>query len=190
KLENMLSEEDKYSEKDWQFEIAKIITLIFPKYYTFVDEVTIKTDEGNKRPDFIFVDTQGNIDVVEIKKSHNIPIISKREYRNNYTPSKELTGTIMQTEKYLYHLNRTTVNSENRIKAKLLEKKGIDMDIKIRNPQGILILGRSNELNENQIRDYEIIKRKYKNMIDVISYDDLINRLDMLLKHFKFEVRQ
>ncbi|MCB8472607.1 Shedu anti-phage system protein SduA domain-containing protein, partial [Enterococcus faecalis] len=76
------------------------------------------------------------------------------------------------------------------IKAKLLEKKGIDMDIKIRNPQGILILGRSNELNENQIRDYEIIKRKYKNMIDVISYDDLINRLDMLLKHFKFEVRQ
>ncbi|EIR8763022.1 DUF4263 domain-containing protein [Enterococcus faecalis] len=134
KLENMLSEEDKYSEKDWQFEIAKIITLIFPKYYTFVDEVTIKTDEGNKRPDFIFVDTQSNIDVVEIKKSHNIPIISKREYRNNYTPSKELTGTIMQTEKYLYHLNRTTVNSENRIKAKLLEKKGIDMDIKIRNP--------------------------------------------------------
>ncbi|EIR8763021.1 DUF4263 domain-containing protein [Enterococcus faecalis] len=54
----------------------------------------------------------------------------------------------------------------------------------------MLILGRSNELNENQIRDYEIIKRKYKNMIDVISYDDLINRLDMLLKHFKSEVRQ
>ncbi|WP_142968864.1 Shedu immune nuclease family protein [Enterococcus faecalis] len=190
KLEKMLSEEEQFSEKDWQDEIAKIVTLIFPKYYTFVDEVTITTDEGNKRPDFIFVDTQGHIDVVEIKKSHNIPIISKSEYRKNYTPSKELTGTIMQTEKYLYHLNRTTINSENKIKAKLLEKKGIDMDIKIRNPQGVLILGRSNELNENQIRDYEIIKRKYKNMIDVISYDDLINRLDMLLKHFQFEVLQ
>lgn len=185
KLENMLSDEDQYSEKDWQDEIAKIITLLFPKYYTFVDEVTIRTDEGNKRPDFIFVDTQGHIDVVEIKKSYNIPIISKKQYRDNYIPSKELTGTIMQIEKYLYHLNRTTVNSEKKIEAKLLDNKGIDMDVKIRNPQGLLILGRSNELNLEQMRDYEIIKRKYKKIVDVISYDDLINRLDMLLKHFQ-----
>ena len=96
----MLSEEELFSEKNWQNEIAKILTFVFSKYYTFIDEVTINTDEGNKRPDFIFIDTQGNIDAAEIKKPHNIPIISKNTYRKNYTPSKELTGTIMQMEKY------------------------------------------------------------------------------------------
>ncbi|EHY0678765.1 DUF4263 domain-containing protein [Listeria monocytogenes] len=188
KLERMLSTEERYSEKDWQNEIAKIIMLIFPKYCTFIDEVTINTDEGKKRPDFIFVDTEGHIDILEIKKSHDIPIISKSEYRNNYIPSKELTGTIMQTEKYLYHLSKTAIDSEKRIKAKLLKKKNLDIEIKIRNPQGIIILGKSKKLNQYQIRDYEIIKRKYKNMVDIISYDDLINRLDMLLKHFQSKI--
>ena len=183
KLVKMLSEEELFSEKNWQNEIAKILTFVFSKYYTFIDEVTINTDEGNKRPDFIFIDTQGNIDAAEIKKPHNIPIISKNTYRKNYTPSKELTGTIMQMEKYLYHLNRTVKSSEKRIKEKLLTSE-IDMDVKIRNPQGIIILGRSNELNEEQLRDYEVIKRQFKHIADILSYDDLINRLDMLLNHF------
>lgn len=180
----MLSEEELFSGKIWQNEIAKILTLVFSKYYTFIDEITINTDEGGKRPDFIFIDTQGNIDAVEIKKSHNIPIISKKKYRNNYAPSKELTGTIMQVEKYLYHLNRTVASSEKKIKGKLLTTRGIDMNVKIRNSQGIIILGRSNELNEEQLRDYEIIKRQFKHIADILSYDDLINRLNMLLNHF------
>lgn len=184
KLQRMLRDEEQYSEKDWQNEIAKILTLIFSKYYFFVDEVTISTDEGDKRPDFIFVDTQGNIDVVEIKKSHNISVVSKGKYRNNCTPSKELIGTIMQMEKYLYHLNRTVVNSEKKIKKKLTNKVQVEIDIKIRNPQGIIILGRSNGLNDEELRDYEIIKRQFKHIADIITYDDLINRLDRLLNIF------
>ncbi|MFZ4846741.1 Shedu immune nuclease family protein [Enterococcus casseliflavus] len=185
KLQKMLRDEEQYSEKDWQNEIAKILTLIFSKYYFFVDEVTISTDEGDKRPDFIFVDIQGNIDVVEIKKSHKISVISKGKYRNNCTPSKELVGTIMQMEKYLYHLNRTVVTSEKKIKKKLLNEMQVEIDIKIRNPQGIIILGRSNSLNDEELRDYEIIKRQFKNIADIITYDDLINRLDRLLNNFR-----
>ncbi|WP_181041533.1 Shedu anti-phage system protein SduA domain-containing protein, partial [Enterococcus faecium] len=80
-------------EKDWQKEIANILTLIFPMYQLVVDEVMIETDEGKKRPDFVFIDVNGNIDIAEIKKSYNIPIMTKTKYRNNYIASKELTGT-------------------------------------------------------------------------------------------------
>lgn len=184
KLKNMLKDEELFSERVWQNEIAKILSLVFSKYCFFIDEVTINTDEGSKRPDFIFIDTQGNIDVVEIKKSHRIPIMSKGKYRDNYTPSKELTGTIMQMEKYLYHLNRTVAISEKKINQKLFDVKKVDMNVSIRNPQGIIILGRLNNLNDEELRDYEILKRQFKHIADIITYDDLINRLDRLLNNF------
>lgn len=188
KLQNMLLNEERYSEKDWQQEIAKILTLIFPRYLTFLDEVTINTEEGKKRLDFIFVDTQGNIDVVEIKKSYQVSILAKnnkKSTRNNYVPSRDLTVAIMQIEKYIYHLNRTGAKSEEKIYNTLLEKNRIDIPIKIRNPQGIIILGRSNRLNEEQQSDYEVIKRQYKHIADILTYDDLLCRLTTLLNHFE-----
>lgn len=188
KLENMLLNESEYSEDDWQQEIAKILTLIFPKYLAFSDEITISTEEGGKRLDFIFVDTQGNIDVAEIKKSHNVSVLAKsnkKSTRNNYVPSRDLTIAIMQIEKYIYHLNRTGINSEKKIYNAFLKKNHINIPIRIRNPQGIIILGRSNDLNEEQQSDYEVIKRQYKHIADILTYDDILNRLTMLLNHFE-----
>jgi len=187
KLIKMLENETIYSEKDWQNEIAKILTLIFPLYQSVVEEPVIKTDEGDKRPDFIFIDVNGNIDIAEIKKSYNIPIMTKTKYRNNYYASKELTGTLMQIEKYIYHLCRTAKNSEKLIKKKIFNQTQEELDIYIRNPRGIIILGRSNKLNADQIRDFEILRRKYKHIADIISYDDLVHRLDSLLKKFEYK---
>lgn len=188
KLQNMLLHESEYSEDDWQQEIAKILTLVFPKYLSFLDEVTILTEEGNKRLDFIFIDTQGNIDVAEIKKSYNVSVLAKsnkKSTRNNYVPSRDLTIAIMQIEKYIYHLNRTGLKSETKIYNEFLKKKHIDMPIKIRNTQGIIILGRSNKLNDEQRSDYEVIKRQYKHIADILTYDDLLNRITILLNHFE-----
>ena len=188
KLQNMLLNEGEYSEDNWQKEIAKILTLVFPKYLSFLDEVTIDTEEGNKRLDFIFIDTQGNIDVAEIKKSYNVSVLAKsnkKSTRNNYVPSRDLTIAIMQIEKYIYHLNRTGLKSETKIYNAFLKKNYIDMPIKIRNTQGIIILGRSNELNDEQQSDYEVIKRQYKHIADILTYDDLLNRLTILLNHFE-----
>jgi hypothetical protein len=36
-------------------------------------------------------------------------------------------------------------------------------------------MGRTVGLSEEQIQDFEVIKRKYKNVIDIITYDDLIS---------------
>lgn len=49
------------------------------------------------------------------------------------------------------------------------------------NKQGaIVIMGRDNNLTQAQRQDFEVVKRKYKNIIDIITYDDLLRRLDFI----------
>ena len=58
------------------------------------------------------------------------------------------------------------------------------MSIRITNPKALLILGRDRRpdgglaLDQRQTFDLEVIKRKYANMMDIITYDDLLRRLD------------
>jgi len=33
-----------------------------------------------------------------------------------------------------------------------------------------------------QRRDFEVVRRKYKSVIDIITYDDLLRRLEFVLK--------
>ena len=58
------------------------------------------------------------------------------------------------------------------------------VEIKIRNPKSIIILGRSNNMSDEQKSDFEIIKRKYSNMTDIITYDDLLCRLKNIINKF------
>jgi hypothetical protein len=61
------------------------------------------------------------------------------------------------------------------------------MTIRITNPKAMMILGRDKRpdgtaaLAADQALDLEIIKRKYANMIDVMTYDDLLRRLDNII---------
>jgi len=59
------------------------------------------------------------------------------------------------------------------------------MTIKITNPNGIIIMGREVGLTKDQLGDLEIIKRKYKNVIDIITYDDLIKRIKIGIEQMK-----
>ena len=45
-------------------------------------------------------------------------------------------------------------------------------------------MGRENELSEVHRKDFEVTKRKYKNVIDIITYDDLLGRLDSTIRHW------
>ncbi len=46
-------------------------------------------------------------------------------------------------------------------------------------------MGRENDLSIEQKKDFEVVKRKYKNVIDIISYDDLLNRLKFTIEQIK-----
>lgn len=186
KLTEMLNSENSYSENQWQNEILDIILLLYPKYILSFTSVHITIDSQKRKfLDFMLVDSNGNIDVIEIKKPFENSIMSNNFYRNNYIPHKDLTGTVMQLEKYIYHLNRWGVAGEKKLNKKFSDKLPEGLSIKITNPKGFIISGRENNLSPEQKSDFEVVKRKYKNVIDIITYDDLINRLRFIIEQIK-----
>ena len=128
---------------------------------------------------------QAKIDIIEIKKPFTNSLLSSSKYRDNYTPKKELSGSVMQVEKYLFHLNKWGVEGEKQINAKRSSELPSGMKIKVTNPKAMLILGRDNDFAADQKFDFEIIKRKYVNIVDIMTYDDLLQRLENIIAKFK-----
>lgn len=193
KLNRMINSEIKYNEKQWQEEILQIILFIYPKYIKSLKEVTINTTDCDghkkkKRIDLLLIDSSGYIDIIEIKKPFDGSVLSSSIYRGNFVPHKELTGSIMQTEKYLFYLNKISGGENARLTNKYKKYLPSDLNINIINPSGIIIIGRSNNFNKKQSEDFEIIRRKYKNIVDIITYDDLINRVNNIIKSLEITV--
>lgn len=175
-LEYMLENENYYSESVWQAKIYDIIQLLYPKYIYYEREVRFNgIDSHDKRPDFILVDANGFIDVLEIKKPDKSILSKNITYRNNYVPVRELSGTVQQVEKYIYCLNN--LNSNDNFFKKVEEKIPNGIKVKVLNPNGMIIMGRNNTFNEQQNQDFELIKRQYKNITEIMTYDDLLLRL-------------
>lgn len=189
KLKAMLLHEIDYSEHQWQEEILQIVLLLYPKYVFVFREVPVysKYTDGIKEKslDFLLVDSNGNTDIIEIKKPFENAIMTKGVYRDNFIPLRELSGTVMQVEKYVYYLNRWSEEGEKHLTNKYKDALPDGFDIKITNPSGIIIMGRENNLSPEQKRDFEVVKRKYKNIADIITYDSLIERLETTIKQMK-----
>ena len=188
KLEDMLKNEDKYNEHQWQKEILQIIQLIYPKYIRAFENVKIRDTykPTDRFLDFMLVDANGNIDIVEIKKPFgNKNIVSHSQYRDNHIPLKELSGSIMQIEKYIFYLNKWGKTGDDILTSDYKSQLPEGFNIKITNPSGLIIMGREDKLSLQQKSDFEIIKRKYKNIIDIMTYDDLIRRLKNIKRGIK-----
>lgn len=187
KLKDMLDNELSYTENQWQEEILQIILLLFPKYIAVFKEVQFKDiyNEKNRRLDYGLIDFNGNLDIIEIKIPFDKNIVSKIKYRDNHVPNKDLSGAIMQIEKYIYYLNKLGILGEKKLTDKYKDELPEGMEIRIVNPNGIIIMGRDKFLEPSQLGDFEIIKRKYKNVVDIFTYDDLIRRLEITLKQLK-----
>ena len=187
KLMLMLDAEESYTESQWQEELLQIILLLYPKYIYLFKEVPVRDTYSNKdrRIDYLLVDSSGNTDIIEIKKPFNKCIVTEITYRDNYIPLKELSGTVMQIEKYIFYLNKWGKKGEEKLTAHYKNELAENFKIKITNPSGLIIMGRTVGLSEEQIQDFEVIKRKYKNVIDIITYDDLISRLKFTIKQWE-----
>ena len=85
----------------------------------------------------------------------------------------------MQVEKYIFCLNKYGISTEDN--NKITE----DTKIKVANPRGLIIMGRSDKFSDDQKTDFEIIKRKYKHITDIMTYDDLLNRLKVIIEQLK-----
>jgi len=191
-IEFMLKHHQECSERQWQELMLDFILVLFPKYVHVVREVLVRdfyTNAGSskrRKIDLALLDADGNLDIVEIKRPFDYCLVSNNSYRDNFTPRRELSGTVMQVEKYLFHLNKWGVEGEKRITA-AQRKKGtlpINLAVRVTNPKAMIIAGRSNNLTEQQKFDFEIMKRQYANLIDILSYDDLLARLSRIIEKF------
>jgi hypothetical protein len=181
------------SEADWQKMILNFLLLIFPKYVAVLPNVKVLdaySKPGLTRDRFIdlaLIDAAGNIDVIEIKKPFDDALMGRTPYRDNYIPTKELSGSIMQAEKYLFHLTKWGLAGEKALTQRYAAELPPRMEIRITSPKAMVILGRDKRpngtpaLDAGQQLDLEIIKRKYANMIDIMTYDDLLRRLDNII---------
>ena len=184
-LREMLNQYEAIDEPQWQREIHNILQLLYPKYICCVREVRFYGGKNDKQPDFLLVDANGFVDILEIKKA-DVRMLS--QYRNNFVASREVSGAIQQIEKYIFCLN-----SSDKAKKDVSDK--IDgllpngLKAQVVNPQGILLVGRSNEFNEEQKKDFELIKRQYKHVADIMTYDDLLFRLGNIIESLKTKVK-
>ncbi len=191
KMKDLLENASSMPEKEWQRNVLDIILLIFPKYIASLYNVCIKDFYTNSEKttnrfiDITLIDFNGNIDIIEIKQPFQKSILANNPYRGNYIPHKELTGAIMQAEKYIFHLCKWGVNGE-KILTKIYQKYlPNNLSIRITNPKALILLGRDDDFNIQQMLDFEIIRRKYSNIIDIMTYDDLLRRIKNIIDALK-----
>lgn len=182
KMSEMLYNENGYDENTWQRLILKFIQVLFPKYVFIGNKPTFRTIQGRKKqPDIIMGDADGYIDIIEIKMPFATGVLSARKsqlYRDNYIPLRELSGAVMQCEKYIFNMTSNMKDVLKELNSQYKSTVPGNYEFKIVNPKAMIIMGRSNDFSEDQKKDFEIIKRKYKNIIDIITYDDLLHRLE------------
>lgn len=187
RLLQMLDEDATYPESVWQDEILQIICLISPKYIKAIKGAPVKDRyTGTMRQlDILLVDASGHIDIVETKKPFDQCVVSNGRYRDNHVPMRELSGTVMQIEKYIFYLNKWGTTGEEALAKKHRNLLPSGLELQITNPGGIIILGRDVGLTPTQRRDFEVVRRKYRNVIDIITYDDLLRRLGFIIEQLE-----
>lgn len=185
-----LLKDTNHTENYWQKKICSILQLIYPKYILCKREMQFKgIDNYDKKPDFVLVDANGFIDILEIKKPDFQILTKQASNRNNYVPVRNLSGAIQQIEKYLICLNKLYPEKDDFF-SKLQDSLPSNIKPIALNPQGILLLGRSNQFNDQQRNDFELIKRQYKHITDIMTYDDLVIRLENIVNSLKLRLKK
>lgn len=188
RLSEMLEDPDAYLEREWQSEVARLFCLVFPKYIAALESVVIRerfSREGRatrREIDMVLVDSAGMVDILEIKKPFESCLMSRSLYRDNHVPKRELSGSIMQCEKYLYYLSQGGEVTERAVQCRLDEELQSGPKVRIVNPQAYILAGRDERMSDDGRFDFEFTRRAHKGIVDIITYDDLLRRLDVIIE--------
>lgn len=183
-LESMLSRGESIPEEVWQRRILEVLPTLFPQYVSVIPKAKVHDVIHNKdrELDFLLVDAVGNVDVLEIKKAFaKRHLIMKTKYRDNYVPARELSGGIAQVEKYIHYLLSWGQKGETELTERYAAKLPTGLKLRFINPRGLLLMGHC-EMDEEEQRDFEIVRRQYSHIADVLTYDDLLSRLAHMIE--------
>ena len=162
--------DEKCSESKWGEFLEKNLYLVDSKYIKIIPELNVVL-AGARLVDFGMIDSQGYLDIFEIKKP-NTRVLARSKDRGNYYWSTDAIKAIVQAEKYLYNAERKAPTLAEDIKS---EK---NIDVKVIKPRAILLIGDSSQFgSEDMEKDFRILRMSLKN-IEIVLFDELLNRLE------------
>lgn len=162
RFEEMLKQD--LLEKDWQKWFESNSWVLGSQFVRILDERSIDTENIS---DFLMEVYDGFLDVVEIKRPNGgLQFWAPNLDHGNYVPSADLTKAVTQASRYIYEVEREA-NS-----LKFLEKV---RGVKTVKPRCVLIFGRSNNWNSEQIEAYRIMNANYHNL-SILTYDHVLTR--------------
>ena len=159
---------------DNQWIISELISVpitIFSKK-AYYGGKNIHNRDGNLG-DFLYKNQlTGNVVIVEIK-TPNTKIMGSK-YRNNiYSVTEELTGSINQLLK----------SKDQLLKEYFVLNGSSDEKFNIFEPKCVLIVGRFDKINADQITSFELFRNTIKN-VQIITYDELLQKIKNLTNLF------
>lgn len=173
-----------YDEKKWQKFLHEEVFFFLSNYIESIREANVnfgKNEGGAKKPDFVWIDIYGFLDVFEIKTPFT-DILGKRidKSHDNYYFSSDAAKAISQIEKYILFLERNTEGFE-----KYLSKQ-TKIPFSVLKPKAFLIIGNSKDLESNpeKKKDFRVLRRLFKN-IEFITFDELLDNLKNLSSKFE-----
>lgn len=173
-----------FDEKKWQKFLHEEVFFFITNYLESIREADVnfgKTEEGAKKPDFVWIDIYGFLDVFEIKTPFT-DVLAKRvdKSHNNYYFSSDASRAIAQVEKYILFIEKNVEGFE-----KYLSKQ-TKIPFSVLKPKAFLIIGNSKEFEKNaeKKKDFRILRRLFKN-IEFITFDELLDNLKSLSNKFE-----
>lgn len=173
-----------FDEKKWQIFLHTEVFYFISNYIESIREANVnfgKMDEGEKKPDFVWIDIYGFLDVFEIKTPHT-DILAKRidKSHKNYFFSSHAAKAISQIEKYILFLEKNVEKFEKYLSNQT------KIPFSVLKPKAFLIIGSSKELETNPTkkRDFRLLRRLFKN-IEFITFDELLDNLKSLSNKFE-----
>lgn len=174
-------------ETDFQRVLPPYLELLFPQYIAFLGQKAIPDlGGGTRKPDYLMVDVRGNVDVLEIKRPFDNEVMLRRaKYRDIGVPGTELSGAVVQCRRYADCLLNGGGRLADRLTLRFAQDGLIPEGLQLRfiSPKGIVIMGR--DVEEDRALDFDVIRRQYADVVDVITYDDLIRRFQRTVNAVK-----
>lgn len=125
---------------------------------------------GERKADFGLIDSQGYLDLFEIKKP-TTSLLATTTDRGNHYWSSDAVKAITQAEKYLYNAERKASALAEVIKR---EKKIV---VSVIRPRAVVIMGHSDQLDTPEKEtDFRVLRMSLKN-VGVVTYDELLQRM-------------
>lgn len=162
-----------------------ILSFVFPHLmHIIVDQPYVGgkniENHGASIADFLFQSGITNVVTIEIKTPET-KLVENTTYRDMVYPiSSELSGLISQVA-----LQRDKLQKEY-ISLKYNSRHS-DTELKVFNPQSILIIGNSNDLKFEQLESFELYRKQLKD-IQIITFDELVNKLELIQKYLESNV--